>query len=263
MRLAQIFRKLRQCGERQMMSFAARDPRHRDHHQPVFRQTIGQANLPAFPWRAEPEFRYAEIDRADPAGVDGKPLAEQRLGIAAVGDDLRPRPEHAGAAYRHAFQPRLRLVDLGAMHRHQYPRRRSPSGKRERNEERPIGGMDHIVSIAADAAAGQHDLGRHVAHGMKTAAKPNDLEGQGPVVVVRLPRVIGRQHGDLCAEPAGGRGNFAGVGPDASHRGSELAGQQQDVQPGALNRSAPRRQVRAHPEFPDDSGTPARAGCPG
>jgi hypothetical protein len=93
--------------------------------------------------------------------------------------------------------------------------------------------MDHVVSIAADAAARQHDLARHVAHGMETAAKPDDLEGQGAIVVVRLPGVVRRHHGDLCAEPAGGRRNFAGVGPNASHRGSELAGQQKDVQSGA------------------------------
>ena len=54
---------------------------------------------------------------------------------------------------------------------------------------------------------------------------PASLEGQGPVVVVGLPRVIGRHHGDLGAEPAGSCGDFAGVGPNASHRGSELAGQ--------------------------------------
>ena len=36
--LAQICPEAAQRGKRQMMALAARDPRDRDHHQPVFRQ---------------------------------------------------------------------------------------------------------------------------------------------------------------------------------------------------------------------------------
>ena len=65
----------------------------------------------------------------------------QDRGLPAL---LKPRP--VLAADRKPLQQRLGLVDLGAMHGHDHAGPRTPARKRQRNEDRPVGGVNHVVS---------------------------------------------------------------------------------------------------------------------
>ncbi len=77
-----------------------------------------------------------------------------------------------------------------------------------------------------------------------------------------LPRVIGRHHGDLGAEPAGGRRRFrAAAVPMPPIAGANSLVNRRMFNPAPSIGRRRGGKARAHPEFPDDSGTPARAGC--
>ena len=132
--------------ERKVLSLAMRQSRDRDDNEPVRCQPICLTDRGARSARAKPEIGNAEPHRDDASRIDGEPFAEQALGIAAVGDNSGPRSENTGAADRKSLQRRLGLVDLGAVHRHHHAGPRPPARKRQRNEERPIGGVNHVVA---------------------------------------------------------------------------------------------------------------------
>ena len=201
----------------------------RDDHEPVRRQPVCLTDRGAWSSRTEPEIGHAEPHGADASRIDGKPFAEQALGIAAVGDDPGPRPENAGAADRKPLQRRLGLVNFGAMHSHHDAGLRAPAGKRQRNEERPIGGMDHVVAIAADLAVRQHDLGRQIPHRVQAAAKADHLKRQRRVVGGGGLCVIGSHHRHPRTKARGGGCDLACVGANTSGRRGKLAGQHENV----------------------------------
>ena len=242
------------------MSFAMRQSCDRDDHESIRRQPIGLADHLARPSRAEPEIRYAETHRADALRIDGKPFAEQVLGIAAVGDDLGPRSENAGAADRQPLQRRLGLVDLGAVHGHHHAGRRPPARKRQRNEERPVGGVNHVVAAIANLAARQQDLCRQIPHRVQAAGKADHFKRPANIVGGGGLAIVGSHHRHPRAEARGGGCDFPDIGADAPGRRGKLAGQHQDVHVSVLNtRARPSPSSRAHPGFPDDSGTRAPA----
>ena len=115
------------------------------------------------------------------------------------------------------------------MHSHHDAGLRAPAGKRQRNEEWPIGGVNHVVAIAADLAVRQHDLGRQIPHRVQAAAKANHLEGQGCVVCSGSLCVIGSHHRHPRTKPRGGGCDLACVGADTSGRRGKLAGQHENV----------------------------------
>ncbi len=153
--------------------------------------------------------------------------------ITAVGCDFGSPSEYSGRSDRKPLERRLGLVDFGAMNRHQDPSRRKIPGKRRRNEERPIGGMDDIVALGPDKAACEQNLGRKILHRVQSAAEAPDLVGQGAVECPAILGVVRCNHRYIRAERGGGSSDLARIGANPAGGGGELTRKQQNSHAGS------------------------------
>ena len=131
---------------------------------------------------AEPELRDAERNGVDPVRFDIEAAAEQVAGERAVGGDFGPAAEDVAGADRQALEEGLGFADLAAVQGHDHARIRAAARQRDRNEERPVGGVQDVVGLGVDRIAGQQDLCRQVARRMQPAGKAARAERKALVV---------------------------------------------------------------------------------
>lgn len=118
--------------------------------------------------------------------------------------------------------------------------------------------MHDVIGGGRDLIPRQPDLRRQVPHRMKAAAKAPNLKWQLLMVGRQIACVIGSNHGDFRSETCRSRSDFTRIGADATHRWRKFARKEQNLQR-RLNTTGSRGRSRVRSEFPDDSGTRARA----